>query len=403
MAGAELYAQQYYELPEDWDTNTAYITPGTTDHVDLDGQLFDTAVNGDALVAIGGITVYGDGTQAGTEETTDRNLLPMYQDEWIIGAEHDFDNGWSMGVRFVHRKLGRMIEDIAIDAGVAEWAAANGYDAEAAAATWDGFHQYVLTNPGGTVTVGTNDLLNLDGSSAGLVIMELTPEMLPYPTGNRTYNAVDITFAREWDDLWSLNGSYTWSKSQGNYEGSVKSDNGQDDAGLTTDFDQPGFTDGAQGYLPNDRRHRFKAWGSYALTDWLTIGGKAIIESPRKFGCIGEHPDDDFAYQYGAASWYCGNELTPRGSMLKSDWTKALDLSFAVTPSFNNDIPGDIVLRVDIFNVFNTASITDLWEVGDQGFTSDFGDVMPVADPDYGKPTSFQRPRHIRFSANYKF
>jgi len=408
MAGAEFYVQQYYELPAGWDADTPYLTAGLGSHVDLaaDPTTWYTTADGAPLVLNGGTSVYGDGTQAGTHETTDANLKPMFQDEWIVGFDHDFGNGWSMGVNYVHRKLGRLIEDIAIDAGVPIWAAANGYDAVAAASVWSGFHQYVLTNPGGTVTVGTTDLVNLDGSDPGLVVMELTPDMLPYPEGKRKYDAVNITFSREWDGKWSLDGSYTWSKSIGNTEGSVKSDNGQDDAGLTTDFDQPGFTHGAYGYLPNDRRHRIKLWGAYQVNDWLTVGGKMVVESPRKQGCVGENAVDSFAYWYGAASWYCGGELTPRASQMETDWTKTFDLSFSMTPKISEDMPGDLNFRIDVFNVFNSKAIADRWEVGDLGFTSDLafgGTTLPDPDPDYGKPTRFQTPRHIRFSASYTF
>ena len=55
-----------------------------------------------------------------------------------------------------------------------------------------------------------------------------------------------------------MQGSYTWSKSQGNTEGGVKSDIGQDDTGTTQDFDYPELTIGSFGDLPNDRRHAFK-------------------------------------------------------------------------------------------------------------------------------------------------
>ena len=418
MAGSEFYIQNYYELPgwdadpdlsSPWDSNTPYLTaPSTTSHVDLAGDAdarYNTA-DGAALVPIGGTGVYGDGTQAGTAETTDTKLLPMYQDEWIVGGEHMFDNGWSIGLRYVHRNLGRMIEDIAIDAGVPIWAAANGYDAAEIAeieSIWSGFHQYVLTNPGGSVTVGTTDL---PGSGGALVLMELTPDMLPYPKGKRTYDAVDFTFERDWDGLWSLKGSYTWSRSYGNYEGSVKSENGQDDAGLTTDFDQPGFTDHSEGLLPNDRTHRIKIWGSYQLTDQIVVGGKLGIESPRKQGCNGEHPTDGFAYWYGAASWYCGGQPTPRGKSMKTDWTKTVDLTMSFTPSISEQMPGDLTLRVDVFNVLNSASIRDRWEFGDQGFTSDLafgGTTLPEPDPDYSKPTSYQAPRSVRLSASYTF
>jgi len=414
MAGAEQYLQQYYEVPADWDTSVPFIggvsliAPVDFSVVGPAGtnQLFTTDSAGNPLVANTGVTVFGDGEQTETYEATDQNLKPMFQDEWIIGGEHDFGNGWSIGARFVHRKLGRLIEDIAIDAGVPIWAAANGYDAVAAASTWSGFHQYVLTNPGGTVTVATGDLLNLDGTSPGIVTMTLTPDMLPYPEGRRSYNAIDLTFSREWDGKWALDGSYTWSKSYGNTEGGAKSDNGQTDSGLTTDFDQPGFTDGAYGPLPGDRRHRFKLWGSYQVNDWLTIGANVRVESPRKFGCIGEHPTDLFAWYYGASSWYCGGQLTPRGSQLEGAWTRTLDLTFSFAPKISDDMPGDLTLRVDVFNVFNSAAVQDLNEFGEFGFTSNLvfgGTTLADVNPNYGRPLGFTPPRRVRLSASYKF
>jgi len=415
MAGNEQYAQQYFELPAGWDQDVPYLTAdnlyGALDLAASQeaGYLLGlTTADGAALVPIGGISVYANGELPNTATTTDRDLKPMYQDEWIIGAEHLFDNGWTMGLRYVHRDLGRMIEDIAIDSAVPAWAAANGYTADEIAeieSIWSGFHQYVLTNPGGNVTVGATDL---PGSNGAVVYMTLTPEMFsnPYPKGKRTYDALDVTFSREFDGKWSLDGSYTWSDSKGNYEGSVKSDNGQTDAGLTTDFDQPGFTDGAEGPLPNDRRHRLKVWGSYAINDNITIGGLFNVESPRKFGCLGEHPTDLFAWYYGAASWYCGGVATPRGSQLESDWTKRLDLTLSINPDLNEQMPGQLTFRVDVFNVFNSHAVNDIWEFGDLGFTSNLafgGTTGPDADPDYGKPVGYQAPRSVRLSASYTF
>jgi len=415
MAGSEQYVQQYFELPTGWDQNTPYITADSLTSAipyaaSVDAGILQglSTADGAALVANTGISTYANGQVKDTASTTDYNLKPMYQDEWIIGAEHMLDDGWTIGIRYVHRNLGRMIEDIAIDSAVPSWAAANGYTDDEIAeieSIWSGFHQYVLTNPGGNVVVGATDL---PGSEGEVVVMTLTPEMFtkPYPKGSRTYDAVDLTFSREFDGVWSLDGSYTWSRSYGNYEGSVKSDNGQTDAGLTTDFDQPGFTDGAEGFLPNDRRHRIKVWGSYALTDQMTLGALFNVEAPRKFGCLGEHPTDLFAWYYGAASWFCGGESTPRGSKFESDWTKTLDLSLSINPDLSDQMPGQLTLRVDVFNVLNSHAARDFWEFGDLGFTSDLafgGTTAPTADPDYGEPTGYQAPRRVRFSASYTF
>lgn len=376
QASAETYIQRYFPLdglnPDDTPIYDAGATPTF-------------------------VEVFGDGTISAPVEILDTNIKPMYQDEFILGYEHDFQNGWIVGVRGIYRKLGRMIEDVAIDAAVIKWAAENGYDDAQVRGTWGGFHQYVLTNPGADMTVSLDKegLTGLTSDAGQFVVATLTQAQLGYPKGNRSYKAIELTFAREWDGLWSMQGSYTLSFSKGNTEGSVKSDNGQDDAGITTDFDQPGLVDGSFGYLPNDRRHKFKLWGAYQATDWMTVGVNLSLTSPRKYGCIGFHPTDVFAQAYGANSWYCNSVLTPRAQSFSTGWIKKLDLSASITPGFSDAIPGDVVLRVDVFNVFNTHGATDYNEIGEIGLNN--------PNPNYAKPTSYQAPRSIRFSASYKF
>lgn len=77
------------------------------------------------------------------------------------------------------------------------------------------------------------------------------------------------------------------SKSYGNTEGLVKSDIEQDDAGITQDFDFPELMDGAFGDTPNDRRHSFKAYGTYALMDNLLVGANARLTSGRPLNAFG--------------------------------------------------------------------------------------------------------------------
>ncbi|WP_339862748.1 TonB-dependent receptor [Paremcibacter congregatus] len=377
QASAETYIQRYYHLDGINPTDDTPIYDNTATPEDIE--------------------VFGDGTINSPAEILDINIKPMYQDEFILGYEHDFGNGWQVGIRGIYRKLGRMIEDVAIDKAVEAWGVENGYDAAQIQSFWSGFHQYVLTNPGSgmTVSLAKEGLTGNAADEGEFVVADLTAAQLRYPKGKRTYKALEFTFAREWDGQWSLEGSYTMSFSKGNTEGSVKSDNGQDDAGITTDFDQPGLVDGSYGWLPNDRRHKFKVWGAYAVTDWMTVGAKFDLASPRKFGCIGYHPTDDFAQAYGAASWYCNSVPTPRGESFDSDWVKTLDLSASIIPSFSDSIPGDIVMRIDVFNVFNSHAVRDYREIGETGLNQ--------PDPNYGKPTGFQSPRRIRLSASYKF
>lgn len=367
-------------------------------------------------------TVTGDGEIPPVDTIKDQNVDPLYSDEYILGYEHVFDNGWTVGIRGMYRTLGSQIDDVGINHATVAWALENGYELDDVFWILDPAQHgidYVLTNPGTDMRVAT-DLLTDDGS---LVWMDLTADMLEYEQVKRKYKAIEVTFSREDDGVWSLDGSYTFSTVRGNTEGVVKSDNGQDDAGLTQDFDLVALMIGAEGPLPTENKHKLKLWGSYKIADWLRVGGRATITAPRKFGCLGVLPDGTFGNaanafdnageftgdlgalrqiyedRYGADYWFCDGESTPRGSQLKSQWIKRLDLNFTIIPAFAESIPGEFRMGVDIFNVFNARGISDRNEFGE----TYAGVGVGVADPDYGVWTNRQAPRNIRFNAKWSF
>ncbi len=385
LAGQEVYFQEYFEAVD----------------ADLDGEP-DFDANGFPVLGpmMGGRGYFSDGTLPFAEATKARDLDPLYQSEWILGFEHTFADEWTVGVRYINRELESLIEDVAIDAGVIAWAEANGYENDPALASYTGFHQYVLVNPGSDfVTAAVEDF----GGDGVIDWIEISQDMLPYPKGDRSYKAVDLTVERQWDERWTFSAAYTWSESEGNYEGVLKSENGQDDAGLTQDFDQPGLTDGAYGPTPNDHEHRVKMRGAYAFNDQYQVSAALYYESPRQFGCIGNHPTDYFAWAYGAASWYCQGELTPRGSQLESEAITQIDVSFVYTPKWAMLGDSELMFRVDVFNLFDDDAAVDLWEFGDIAYSDGFDGSGGDPDPDYGKPTRFQPPRSVRFGASWRF
>jgi hypothetical protein len=388
LAGKEVYTQIYKETVD----------------ADQDGQP-DYDSNGFPLFGpdIGTLGYFSDGTLPFAEAAHAEQLDPLYQSEYILGFEHTFNDEWTVGIRYVKRDLSSLIEDVAIDFAVIQWANDNGYGADPALDPYTGFHQYALVNPGSDFRIAAVEDFGGDGV---IDWIDITTDMLPYPKGERTYEAIDVTVEREWDEKWYLSLGYTWSESIGNYEGVVKSENNQDDAGLTQDFDQPGLTDGAYGPTPNDREHRFKARASYAISDQFMLAANLQVEAPRKMGCIGDHPTDYFAWAYGAASWYCGGQLTPRGSVMETDWRKTVDASFIWTPNFSMPGDGELVLRLDVFNLLDAGGVSDRWEFGDIANTSDLalgGSTLPEADPDFGKPVNYQTPRSVRFGLSYNF
>lgn len=186
--------------------------------------------------------------------------------------------------------------------------------------------------------------------------------------------------------------SYTWAHSWGNHEGYVQSDIGQDDAGITQNFDQPGMTDFSSGNLPNDRRHTVKVYGTSQLDNGVRFGTSAMWQSGRPQSCFGVHPTDVFAAAYGAFSFYCNGEPSGRGNGPKTPDILNVDLSAQYTMELGAT---NVLLSLDIFNVFNSQNATLINEIAET--------FAGAPDPDYGKIQQFQQPRWLRLSARVRF
>ena len=337
MSGNELFLRDWY----DWD--------GSTDANDLPinlGPQYDAVI-------------YGDGTTPDTRSTTDTNLNAMYQSEIILGYQRFLDSGVEFGVKGIYRNLETTIEDVAIDAAViayyndtASWDAGM-VGGDAVEDVFGGFHQYVLTNPGNAMNVYIPEQDEY---------VDLSAEQLGYPDVERQYAALEFSYSRAFDGRWGLGATYTWAHSWGNHEGYVKSDNGQDDAGITQNFDQPGLTDFSEGNLPNDRRSTVKAYGTYQLDNGLRFGASMLYQSGRPMNCFGVHPTDDFAAAYQNSSHFCQGEGISRGTAGQTPDLTNVDLNM----QYNMDLGAtNVLFSLDIFNLFNSANATVFNEYGD--------------------------------------
>lgn len=398
LAGQEFFIRDF------WTLNTS----GVAGDANADGRYDDDL--SPVLLNLVSTQNLADGDVATTAAAVDQEIDPMYVDEFILGYEQQLPwSGWTAGVTVQYRELGTAIDDVAIDAAVLAYCADEGITG--CDDVWTGFHQYVLTNPGEdmVITLNGSDLADTSvGAGATDRVVTLTAEDLNYPTPDRTYIGAEFMLEKEFDGIWGARFSYLWSENKGNYEGALKSDNGQTDPGLSQDFDQPGLVDGAYGFLPNHREHQFKAFGSWQATRNLIVGANVSIASPRKFGCQGLHPTDEFAQAYGAASWFCDldgdgvQESTPRGSQFESDWLKQVDLTFAYNVPFSFGRFGEgVTLRADVFNVFNFESAIDYNEFGEIDTDGTAAGAEP--DPTYRRITGYQAPRYVRLSASVKF
>lgn len=300
-------------------------------------------------------------------ELADKDLDPMYQDEWILGYEKEVQPGWVVGLKGTHRELKRAIDDVCTDE----------------------LPTCVLFNPGHGLTITE------DGEQ-----VNYSAEDLGFDKAKRKYDAVTLDLKHISPKL-NLGASYTWSHLRGNTEGFVKSDNGQDDAGITQDWDMPELMDGAYGDLPNDRRHVFKLYGSYLLTDAWSAGWNFSMSSGRPVNAFGigyptgtpAYGDTYYLAQLNDEGEVVGYNHVPRGSMGRTSWVTQLDLSTSYTMQVN-----EIQLKwyLDVFNVLDADSSTEVYEVAESGSEG-------VADSRYGLTTAYQTPRSVRFGFEASF
>lgn len=368
-----------------------------------------TPVIGDVLIPTG---VNGSRTPPDPATIAATNLDPMYQDEYILGFQHQLTPNWTLGMRAIHREIKAGFDDSCGHNGFDQWAADNGYDPDFSQ-DGDGIDMptcYII-NPGNDVSIA------LDPNNTGnLQVYTVPASYLGLPEYRRKYNAVEFFWERAKADNWYLQGSYTFAKSIGNVEGYVNSTLEQDDAGVTQDFDFAAFEDGAYGYLPNDRRHTLKVFGALDLNDEWTVSANLLVQSGRPVNCNGYipvgglgigDPDGGSIANYSGSSFYCrgpsgdyprdGNGLPlpgNRGDRGRTPWARTLDLGVAYRPNWAN---GKLNLQVKVFNALNSQTVTEYNEASANTVAQTF------LSPDYLNDVNYQTPRSVRITAQYEF
>ena len=364
------------------------------------------------------------------ETIASKNLKPMYQDEFILGMQKQLTDNFSLGARAVFRELKAAIDDNCDYAAVLNspdspftfdeehgfW-----YDAEGNVPALPfidplntGFPYCRMFNP------GEDAIFVTDFYGDGNLTEVHVPGDSMSPKAKRTYQALEVFFDYNTDKLF-LQGNYTYAKSKGNTEGGVKSDIGQGDTNVTQDFDYYALTVDTYGYLPNDRRHSFKLFGNYDLTDEWSVGFNALIQSGRPLNCLGvldldpaepamELNDDGelelnphyAPHPYGSSFMRCSSTgdatddssvvARPRGTMGRLPWTQQYDLNVAYAPNWAKGLQ----FKVDVFNVFNKQKVTSVIEQAEVSATG-------AAVNTYMLPASFQAQRQVRFMVQYDF
>ena len=334
------------------------------------------------------------------------DLKPQYQDEYTLGFQTALTDTFSGGVRATYRSLKSAIDDTCDYRPIFDWADANGYDIQDVN---PGFPYCRLYNPGRDATFN----MDVDGDGT-LETIPVAADLLG-PKAKRTYKAVELFVEGQLGEKFFLQGSYTWSKNEGNAEGGVKSDIGQADTGTTQDFDYPELMIGADGFLPNDRRHSLKLFGNYEINDEWSVGANLLVQSGRPincFGYLGGYETSRYANSYFSCDLDSnpddnadnGSTVVPRGSAGRTPWTKTLDLNIAYKPAFAD---GRLTFKADIFNVTGSHEAVAVYEDGeDSAGNPQAGGVDADGNPRanlYKYPTAWQAPRMVRLMVQYDF
>jgi hypothetical protein len=342
----------------------------------------------------------GDGSAPDPLSITTDGLEPMYQDEYILGAQYQLTDNWVAGARYIYRNIANGFEDTC------------SHDQLILAVRKLGITDYegstlpscMYFNPGEDLSIK----LNVDEhGGTDYRQVTLSADELGYPEYQRKYHAVELTAQGNLDERMSVIASYVWSHSYGNIEGYVNSSLEQADPGLTQDFDYQVFTDGAYGDLPNDRRHTLKVFGTYDLGN-LDFGLSFIGQTGRPVNCFGygstENMDPNLVDSssislYGPSSFYCrdtadgSRRLAPRGSAGNTPITYNVDAHISYAPPMIENL----TVTMDVFNLLNNRRVTEYNEVADKS------SVTNETDPNYLTPVNFQAPIRARLSFRYDF
>lgn len=381
----------YAKIPNDLAARAMSADAGITRQNYRDAALTQPVANGTSFAGSTTHLLQSSGSAA----IIDPEASSTYKDEIVGGVEFEVANNLSLGVRYIHRNMPQILEDIG-------QLPVFGYFYDPCG---DAVVDYFITNPNAsTPTVGC------PGLSGGA-----------FEDPVHKYDSFEFTINKTFSNNWGMIASYRYAKLKGNFEGFFRSDNGQSDPAISSLFDFPtndpsytqlgGPIDGfrgdiryqgttlGEGILPNDRPHQVKLYGNYTMGalnlglgfNWGTGRSLTALASNPAYNNSGEIPE----------TLRGGGIQTVDGFLERAPADTALDLHADYTVKMNDR--QRLVFLADIFNLFNRQEPTDY----DNYTEVSFG----AANPNFGLPQngggasapSFQAPLAVRFGVRFEF
>ena len=288
------------------------------------------AANGANCGAMGQKPDLGESLLGGLGELIAPGIQAQYMDELVAGVEYELLDDLKIGISYQNRSLGRVIEDVSTD----------------------GANTYIIANPGEWSQSEQNafqkriDMTDDPALKAHLQHeLNLFKGIRIFDKPRRDYNALQFTVTRRFSKKLYVQGSYTYSRTEGNYGGLVSYENGQIDPNISSQFDLIELLANRVGPLALDRPHYIKLDGYYTF-DFQKAGRLTV---GLRFRALSGTPENALAahYLYGQNESY----LLPRGSLGRTDFDHGLDAHIG----YGRDLPRGMAIEAytDLFNLYN--------------------------------------------------
>ena len=276
----------------------------------------------------------------------DPNLQGQYTDEYLGGVQYQVYRDITVGVDYVHKQIGRVVEDMSVNDGTT----------------------YFLSNPGEQGKLGYSGT-----TGTGQTIVE--------PKPRRVYDGVTLSVGKTFTENWLMTASYTYSSFRGNYPGlfSIRGVGApQIDPNILSEYDLLSLLPNKDGPLPGDIPNSFKVDAGYVyeMSPQMTFnfGGNVRADQGQPISFLGAHP------LYGPGEAY----ILPRGSGGRTPWTWQLNLRGGANYKLSKDY--GLGFTLDLFNVTDNREVLTV----DQNYT--FNSVSPIVN---GKVSDLPSLRNI--------
>ena len=346
----------------------------------IGGEARDRTVNGNPTEYCSDFNSSTGGLMAGAVVP---RLRGMYRQQFQVGYEQEVIEDLVIGVNWLHTDLGRTVEDISTNGGL----------------------NFIIANPGESVSAndiakqqatctdlqGKFDSAEMDDPQRDVFARELNRcnfladaftkvgTLFNKPVQN--YDAWSIRVNKRFAKNWVFQGSYTYSRLIGNYDGFVSRNTGAINLGASSQYDIPELVRNAYGPLFNNIPHVFKLDGFYSFdlkkAGRLTLGASVRYQSGTPINVQADN------------NRYAGQFLVyvlPRGSggRIEPSYFANLSVSYAYP------LPGELELEFTarLANLTNNKAVLRV----DETYSYSYGRAIAGGDLDDLKHSKIQNP-----------